>query len=74
MEIFHWYKVTLEFLKGNKVFLLIVTSLLSGNIYQAVSPTVQKDVVKAEPKVIIEKTCDCKYLEEDINQLKRWHE
>jgi len=37
-----WYRATLDFLKGNKVLLLIVTTLLSGNIYQATtkpSPT-----------------------------------
>lgn len=53
--VFEWYKATLEFLKGNKVLLLLATSFiasLSTNIYQARDTTT--------PKIVVEKSsCGC---------------
>lgn len=56
MAAIDWYRATLEFLKGNKVLLLIVTALLGigGNIYQAAKPS------QPATKIIVEKpNCHC---------------
>lgn len=47
MAAIDWYKATLDFLKGNKVLLLVVAALLGvgGNIYQATSTTTPKIIV-----------------------------
>lgn len=56
-----WYKATLNFLKGNKVLLLIVTALLGGNIYQAAAPREERQVKEIK--------CDC-----NLNQhVKEFH-
>ena len=42
-----WYKTTLEFIKDNKLLMLLIVSLSGGNIYQAVAPKpVKQTVVK----------------------------
>ena len=52
MEAFGWYKETLIFLKGNKVFLLLVTTALSGGITQTFRlDTAKKDGIKAVREV-----------------------
>ena len=50
-----WYKATLVFLKDNKILMLIVASLLGGNIYQATGRTTQ---IQATPKVV-NQSCGC---------------
>lgn len=60
-ELYDWYKTTLEFLKGNKILLLIMTTVLGigGNIYQAVkTPAVKEKSKKVIHKAIINK-CQC---------------
>lgn len=60
-ELYDWYKTTLEFLKGNKVLLLIVTAFLGigGNIYQAVkTPAAKEKPKKVTQKTIVNK-CQC---------------
>lgn len=47
MEAFGWYKETLIFLKGNKVFLLLVTTALAGTGTQTFRlDTAEKDNIK----------------------------
>lgn len=54
---FEWIKLILEYLKGNKVVLLLATSFLasvSGNIYQATKP-----VAKMSTPKVVGQSCEC---------------
>jgi len=70
-----------NFLKGNKVLMVIVVSLLGGNIYQArgVSvPAAKVTVITPKEKTIItqdRKPClaKVKQLKAELDKLKRWH-
>ena len=71
---FDVYKVTLDFLKNNKVFLLIVTTALASGTAGYTLPS----LISAKPvKVVIEAPKGDKRIDwcvREIKKLKRWHE
>lgn len=70
---FDVYKVTLEFLKGNKVLLLLVTTALASGTAGYTLPS----LINAKPvKVVVEAPKGDKRIEwcvKEITKLKRWH-
>jgi len=71
-----------DFLKGNKVLMVIVVSLLGGNIYQARGtsvPATKVTVITPKEKTVITQDCKpclakVKELIAELEKLKRWHE
>ena len=67
-----------DFLKGNKVLMVIALSLLGGNIYQARGTPVPATKVVAKEKAVITQNCkpclaQVKKLKAELDKLKRWH-
>lgn len=73
---FTWYKTTLDFLKGNKIVLLLVTAALSGtagynlpSLFAAKPVEVTVEVPK-DDKTLINRL---NKLEKRVSDLERWH-
>ena len=67
-----------NFLKGNKVLMVIVISLLGGNIYQARGVSIPAAKVTPKEKAVIIQDCKpclakVKQLKAELEKLKRWH-
>ena len=73
---FTWYKATLDFLKGNKIVLLLVTAALSGTAgYNLPELFTTKPVevtveVPKDDKALITRI---NKLEKRVSNLERWH-
>ena len=69
MAFFNYYKATLEYLKDNKVVMLIVVSLFGGNIFQATAPTIKPE----KPAIFMPATGCPDACINRIKKLERWH-
>jgi len=71
-----------DFLKGNKILMVLVLSLLGGNVYQAMGislPAAKVTVITPKEKTVITQDCKpclakVKELIAELEKLKRWHE